>query len=43
MSDEVIVEEYQPGDEEQVIGLLREVYGDWPRVDLECTALDHWT
>ena len=31
------------GDEEKIIGLLQEVYGDWPRVDLECTALDHWT
>jgi len=43
VSDEIIFDEYQPGDVKQIIGLLQEVYGDWPRVDLECTALDHWT
>ena len=43
LSDEIIVGEYMPGDEEKIIGLLQEVYGDWPRVDLECTALERWT
>lgn len=34
---------YTLGDEKQIISLLQGVYGDWPRFDLECTALDHWT
>ena len=42
MSDEITVDEYKVGDEKQIIPLLQDVYGDWPRIDLECSALEHW-
>ncbi len=36
------VREYQPGDEEEIVGLLELAFDGWPRLDLDYTSLDHW-
>lgn len=33
---------YRDGDEEEIIRLLQQVFGGWPRFDLSCSPLDHW-
>lgn len=33
---------YQPGDEEEVIKLLQNVFDGWPHLDMSYTSLDHW-
>ena len=33
---------YRPGDEEQIVKLLIDVFGQWPRFDIPCSAVEHW-
>lgn len=33
---------YQPGDEEHIVHLLKEVWNDWPQFDLQCASINHW-
>jgi predicted N-acetyltransferase YhbS len=33
---------YRPGDEEQIVQLLKRVFHDWPIYDFQGTAIDHW-
>ena len=36
------VRKYKPNDEYQIISLLREVFDEWPKIDLECSPIDYW-
>lgn len=42
MSSDIIIRDYEKGDEEQIIELLDLVFNDWPKFDLNCSKLDHW-
>ena len=42
MSKNIIIRNYSEGDEEEIIPLLNTAFHGWPRIDLECTPLDHW-
>ena len=39
---EVKIREYQPGDEENIVELLEEVFGGWPKADLTCSKIEYW-
>jgi hypothetical protein len=36
------VHRYQPGDEEEIVDCLVEVFDGWPHFDLRCSPVDHW-
>ena len=36
------MEQYQPGNEEDILELLQLVFNGWPHFDLSCTPLEHW-
>jgi hypothetical protein len=36
------VRKYKPSDSEGIVELLENVFKGWPRLDLECSSLDHW-
>ena len=40
-SDEFEFRPYRPGDAEQVLGVLRDAYGVWPRFDIGVDPVDH--
>jgi len=33
---------YSPGDEEEIVQLLKIGFNGWPHFDLECTPVEHW-
>jgi hypothetical protein len=33
---------YQPGDEEELVELLSNIFGEWPKFDLTRSKVDHW-
>ena len=43
MIEKPLIRPYQPGDETPIVDLLRQAFNDWPRLDLQCTPLEHWT
>ena len=43
MEEKPQIRSYQPGDESPIVELLRQAFNDWPRQDLQCTPLEHWT
>lgn len=42
MDNEVIIREYEDGDEEGIIIVLQEAFGDWPKVNLSCSKTAFW-
>jgi GNAT superfamily N-acetyltransferase len=42
MTDEVIMRQYQEGDEKEIVNLLELAFNKWPNFDLNCTPLEHW-
>jgi len=42
MSSQIRVREYILGDEKNIIDLLKEVFKDWPRLEIPCFAYYHW-
>ena len=42
LSNEFQLRIYNPGDEEEIVQLLKIGFDGWPHFDLECTPVDHW-
>jgi GNAT superfamily N-acetyltransferase len=42
MSVEYEARPYQPGDELQIVSLLKSAYQKWPFFDIDCSPVDHW-
>jgi len=42
MSQKYSLRHYERGDEGQIVSLLQRAFNGWPRIDLNCTPLDHW-
>lgn len=42
MTGKYAVRPYRPGDEEEIVQLLKHVFNGWPQFDLKCTPLEHW-
>jgi len=42
LSNEFQLRIYSPGDEEEIVQLLKIGFDGWPHFDLECTPIDHW-
>lgn len=42
METEFEVRPYKSGDENQIVNLLKCVFGNWPRFDISCDCVDHW-
>ena len=42
MSDDIQIRSYQDGDEEGIVQLLDQAFNGWPRIDLQCSPVDHW-
>ena len=42
MAENVKIRGYQPGDEADIIELLKMVFDGWPQYDTEYSALDTW-
>ena len=39
---EVNIRQYREGDEKQIVDLLTAAFRGWPKMDMQCPALDHW-
>ena len=42
MKKDYTVRSYRPGEEEEIVQILRIAFDGWPRIDLRCTPLEHW-
>jgi hypothetical protein len=42
LEKEVEVRAFQPGEEEEIVELLKLVFDGWPKFDLLCSPLEHW-
>ena len=42
LKGECEVRPYRSGDEGEIVELLQLVFDGWPKIDLGCSALDHW-
>jgi GNAT superfamily N-acetyltransferase len=42
LDEDFSVRSYRDGDEGEVIRLLQLVFDGWPKLDLECSSLEHW-
>jgi len=42
LTKDITIRQYQPGDEEEIVELLRLVFDGWPKFDVSLTRLDHW-
>ena len=42
MAQAYSIRQFQPGDEEKIVELLKMVFYGWPQYDLPCSSLDHW-
>jgi GNAT superfamily N-acetyltransferase len=39
---EFTIQDYQTGDETRIVEFLEYAFDGWPKIDLECTSLEHW-
>lgn len=39
---DVRIRPYQDGDEDQIVELTIEAFGDWPSIDINCTKTEYW-
>jgi hypothetical protein len=39
---DVIIREYEEGDEAQIVNLLKIGFNGWPKFDLTCSKREHW-
>ena len=42
MTIDYTIRQYQPGDEDDLVELLKIVFKGWPNFDLSCTSVDYW-
>ena len=43
MVSSVDIRKFKEGDENGIVSLLNTVYSSWPRFDIECKPIDHWS
>jgi GNAT superfamily N-acetyltransferase len=42
LTEDITFRYYRPGDEKGIVDLLRDAFGEWPKVDISCSRIDYW-
>ena len=42
MDPSYVIRQYEPGDDEGIVNTLDAAFNGWPKMDLNCSSLEHW-